>query len=101
MNKLEVKDLLLSGQRALWGQVYPEVRAIAIGYKNRVLRIIYYLDREPNSSDYEVVSDVAGEIVSDFPYNLFKDVKEECVYSNDLIKNLSSLDSFLYIRKEN
>lgn len=94
------KDILLSAQKSLCGAIYPEVRAVAIGYKSKKLKVIYYLDREPNEEDFEIISIVTTEIIADFPDNTFKEIIENCIHTDKLIKDLDFLDGFVYVRKE-
>lgn len=92
------KNVLLSTQRALWGMIYPSIRAIAVGYEGtKKLKLIYYLDREPNEDDYENISDVTGEICSDVD---FSELEEQCVFTLEPISKLDNLESWVYIRKE-
>lgn len=99
MNKIELRrKVLLSAQRALWGMIYPSIRAIAVGFEGtKKLEIVYYLDREPNEDDYENISEVTSEMCADID---FEKVKERCVYTNKTISELDSLVSWVYIRKE-
>ncbi|WP_077415270.1 hypothetical protein [Chryseobacterium sp. JV274] len=100
-NKNEIefrKDVLISMQRALWGMIYPEIRAIAVGYNGiEKLKVIYYLDREPIEDDYENISEVTAEVSSDIN---FKEVEELCTYTNEPFSKLDNLVSWVYIRKE-
>ena len=100
MNKTEIRiSLLLSAQRALWGMIYPEIRAIAVGFDGlKNLKIIYYLDREPTEEDYESISEVASEICADIE---FLGVEEICIYTKELFSKLDNLESWVYMRKEN
>lgn len=85
-------------QRALLGEVYPCIRGIAVGYDGYTkLKIIYYLDREPEDEDYESISDVAGEVLADIQ---FSEVEEHCIYSLKPFSDLEGLESWVYIRKE-
>ncbi|WP_337967769.1 hypothetical protein [uncultured Flavobacterium sp.] len=78
--------------------IYPEIRAIAMGFEGiRKLILIFYLEREPNEDDYENVSDVAVEVLADIE---FSEVEEKCVFSTDILLNLNSLDCWVYMRKE-
>lgn len=70
-----------SARRATIGTITPGMVAIAIGWQNRCLHLIAYLGKEPNEDDYEAVSDIAGEIISDFP-DYFLTTKEECCLIN-------------------
>jgi hypothetical protein len=99
MNKIEIRrDLLISMQRALWGMIYPSVRSIAVGFEGlEKLKIIFYLDREPNDNDYEIISEVAGEVCADI--NFLK-VEEVCLFSNESFSTLDSLETWVYMRKE-
>ena len=79
--------------------IYSSIRAIAVGFEGSAkLKIIYYLDREPNDSDYDSISEVAGEICADID---FKEVEEICIYTKEPIANLNSLNFWAYIRQEN
>jgi hypothetical protein len=90
--------ILLSIQRALWGMIYPSIRAIAVGYEGiKKLKVIYYLDREPTEDDYENISDVVGEMCSDIN---FIEVEEKCISTLEPISKLDNLESWVYIRKE-
>lgn len=62
-------QLKLSLQRALLGVIYPAIRAIAYEFhKLEKLKIIFYLDREPNDDDYESISDVCAEVLGDMKF---------------------------------
>jgi hypothetical protein len=99
MSTIEIRrDILLSMQRALLGMVYPSIRAIAVGFYELVnLKIIFYLDREPNETDYEIISEVATEVCADIN---FMGVEEICVFSTEPIAKLDSLIAWVYVRKE-
>ena len=60
-------EVLLSVQRALWGNVTPHMRAIAVGWEGGVVRARFLLDREPREEDLEIISDVEGYVIADFP----------------------------------
>ncbi|MFN5417650.1 MAG: hypothetical protein ACK5B9_11385 [Flavobacteriia bacterium] len=93
------KKLLLSVQRALLGMIYPSIRGIAVGCDNEtLLKIIYYLDKEPDEEDYENIREVTSEVCADIN---FTEVEEFCVFSDENISNLNSLSSWVYLRKEN
>ena len=92
------KDILVSMQKALWGMIYPSIRAIAVGFeKKQRLTVIYYLDREPNEEDYESISLVTTEVCADIG---FMEVEEICEFSNERFNKLNSLNSWVYMRKE-
>lgn len=99
MNDIELRrEVLLSMQQALWGMIHPAIRAVAVGYEGtRKLKITYYLDREPESDDYENIREVSTAVCADIP---FSEVEEICVYTKDAITTLDPLASWVYVRKE-
>lgn len=99
MNKIETRrDILISVQRALWGMIYPSIRAIAVEFDElKKLKIVFYLDREPTEDDYEIISEVAGSVCADIN---FTEVEEICIHSDEPFSKLDSLCSWVYMRKE-
>jgi hypothetical protein len=99
MNEIELRrEVLLSMQRALWGMIYPSIRAIAVGFVGITkLKVIYYLDREPNESDYESIREVTTEVCADIN---FTEVEELCIFSNEPFSKLDYLETWIYMRKE-
>ena len=88
--------------RALLGEIYPEIRAIAAKFtKEKELTIRYYLDRKPIENDYENISCVTTSILSNTSSNYeITIINEEILFSNDRIKDLDILDGLIYARKE-
>ena len=70
MNQNDIRiRVLLSIQRALLGMIYPSIRAISVGFEQLdKLKVIYYLDREPVDEDYESISELTTEIISDIEF---------------------------------
>lgn len=99
MEEIKIRrDLLISIQRALLGIIYPSIRSIAVGFDGlKRLKIIFYLDKEPNELDYETLSDVAGEVCADIN---FAEVEEICIFTNEPFSNLDNLMAWVYMRKE-
>jgi hypothetical protein len=99
MNEIEIRrDVLLSMQRALWGMIYPAIRAIAVGFEGtKKLKVIYYLDKEPSEEDYENISEVTTEVCADIN---FAEVEEVCIYTTEPFSKLDNLNSWVYIRRE-
>lgn len=91
--------LLLSAQRALLGEIYPEIRAITVGFRNRQLQIIYYLNRVPIEIDFESIGIVSSQIFSDFSFD-FDSVDEECKYYQNSLTELRDSNFLVYMRKE-
>lgn len=87
-----------SARRAIQGNLQSNVRAIAIGYRYNRLTLKCYLDSLPSEQDKEMLSDIAGEIISDFPPDKIPRTTEICEFSNVPISELDKLDSFIYIR---
>ena len=50
--------------RALLGEIYPAVRAIAVSWSPGKIRIKVYLDREPTDDDKEDFEIVASEVTA-------------------------------------
>lgn len=87
---------------ALIGEIYPEIRAIAIKFsEEHELLIRYYLDREPTEDDYDSVDMLISEVLahtsnaSEITYQ-----KGECIFSKEHMRKLDYLDGFIYARRE-
>ena len=89
-----------SARRTIQGNLQSNVRAIAIGYRYNRLTLKCYLDSLPSEQDKELLSDIAGEIISDFPPDKIPRTTEICELSNVPISELDKLDSFIYIRTD-
>ena len=61
------QDFRISMQRALWGEITPQVRAIALGWEGDVGRARFVFDATPGEHEYETIYNVESEVVSDFP----------------------------------
>ena len=98
MPNITTDNLLDSARRAVKGNVSPNVRAILMNYSHDHLIFRCYLDSIPTDIDREMLSDIVGEIVGDFPPNEIPTVTEICEASNVEISKLGDRDSFIYIR---
>jgi hypothetical protein len=96
--EINYESVFLSVQRALWGEVYPAIRAIAVDFSENHIHLRYYLDREPNQGDKEGISCVMCEVMADFTTHLFG--TEECIFSLEYMRDLEPLKGFAYVRKE-
>lgn len=86
---------------ALLGEIYPNIRAIAIGYsENGELLIRYYLDREPTDFDRESAEVVATNLETTITEVRLSKVDIECLYTLDLQRDLPPLSGFVYARRE-
>ena len=103
MSKRRLPDWLrLWFQTALLGEIYPSIRAIAVGFSDsRALTLRAYLDREPTEDDHESMSCVLTEIFANTSSNdEITAATEECVFSERRIGELDPLDGFVYARRE-
>ena len=93
-------DIQLSVTRALEGEVYPNIIAVAVSYsKDKKLTIRYYLDREPTEYDDESIELVMSEVLADFWQEIMS-TEEECIYTTSPLQDLDSLDGFVYAKKD-
>ncbi len=87
---------------ALLGEIYPAIRAIAVGYNDcGVVLIRYYLDREPEDFDLESLDVVAtnldalgGKITE------IQKIDIENVYALGSKRSMEPLSGFVYSRRE-
>jgi hypothetical protein len=88
--------------RALLGEIYPEVRAIAVRFTDeKELTIRYYLDREPTEDDYESIGCIITDVFSNTSSkNEISAIHQEARYSQTRIGNLDILDGLIYARRE-
>jgi len=63
----ELVELKCSVQRALIEQVTERLAAVTCGIKNKGITIIGYFDDPVTDEDVELLSDIAGEVLGDFP----------------------------------
>jgi hypothetical protein len=94
--------LILWIWRALLGEIYSNIRAIAVSFsEDKELRLRYYMDRVPTEFDRKSLGYVITSVLSDTSSNEdIRSVKEECEYSDRPIGELDSLDGFVYARRE-
>lgn len=86
---------------ALLGEIYPQIRAIAVRYTlDKTLLIRYYLDREPTEMDYESISVVETGVFSAAGEQNIVRSELECVYSDAILGSLDCLDGLIYARRE-
>lgn len=62
-------NLLLSLQRALWGEVHPQLRQASIEAdpEQKIVRLRFEYDGEPSEQVQESGSCAATEVIADFP----------------------------------
>lgn len=100
--KLKLEDWLVGCFRvALLGEIYPEIRAIAVSFnENRVLLIRYYLDRIPVEFDNESIEVVATNLDATMPEGTLHHINVECIFFDDVVNQMDALDGFVYARRE-
>lgn len=103
MNSRQLPDWLrLWFQQALLGEIYPAIRAIAVGFTDsRAMTFRVYFDREPTDDDRENMSCVLTEIFANTSSNdEITGVTEEYWFSNKPLGELDTLDGLVYARRE-
>ena len=102
MSKDKIPDWLrASVQRALLGEITPNVRMIAgsiSGDSSFVLK--YYYENEPTDDDLDNVSTIGANIDASLGTKTFKSMSDECAFSNEPFGTLDTLDGVFYARKE-
>lgn len=87
---------------ALLGEIYSNIRAIAIGYNDggEVL-IRYYLDREPTEFDLESIEIVATnfDALGGKGQEIDK-IDVQCKHAEGAKRSLDPLSGFIYFRRE-
>lgn len=94
--------LVLCVWRALIGEIYPAIRAIAISLSDDdgELLIRYYLDRPPTDFDWESLEVVATNISASIGQDKISHVDLDCKFVLGSIGHLECLDGFIYCRRE-
>ena len=87
---------------ALIGEIYPEIRVIAVKFSEaHELLVRYYLDREPNEDDYDSVDMLISEVLANTSNATeITYYKGECVFSKEHMRELNQLDEVIYARRE-
>jgi len=96
------KWLILWVWQALIGEIYPEIRAIALRYdpdKNLLIR--YYFDREPTDDDLEYIECVITNIwANTSSSDQIRDIEVETIFTEKKMGVLDALDGLVYARRE-
>lgn len=87
---------------ALLGEIYPNIRAIAVGYHEDGLVLIrYYLDRQPIDYDFESIEVVATNLDAlGGGKQVINKIDVQCVYADGYKRELEALSGFIYSRRE-
>lgn len=93
--------LVLAVWRALLGEIYPSIRAIAVKFdEDSCLLIRYYLDREPIEMDEESLEVVATNVSASTGQQLVARIEIDCQFARVPFGALDALDCFIYCRRE-
>jgi hypothetical protein len=93
-------EYMLSVQRALLGYIKSNVRAVMVDWTEdgRKITLKFVLDRQPETSDYELISELTTEIWADFPK--LESLDEICVFSDKEFSRNDYLKGTAYMRYE-
>jgi hypothetical protein len=94
---MDAIKLRLSGQRALWGVITPNVRKISICQNENDLLLCFYYDEEPSEMEIELSEVAASEMIADFPKPFLIDCERIVVKAPGKINSEGDL---LYSRYE-
>jgi hypothetical protein len=94
---MEISNLLLSGSRALWGVITPNVRKVSIEEKNNIITLHFYYNEEPSEMESELSEDAASEVIADFPEPFLIDCQR---YTISYPKKINFAGYLIYARYE-
>lgn len=63
---MDIGDLKLSAQRALLGNVTPNLRAVCVDIEDNVISAIFFCDKEISEEDFELYEQAKDQIIADF-----------------------------------
>lgn len=88
--------LILSGLRALYGNITPPFRSGSVELKKETIILKCVFDTNATEDDFELASIIAAEIIADFPnYNI-----EEIIITVPQPASAEPLKNLLYCRHE-
>lgn len=88
----------LSLQRALLGNVTPNIRAIVVEIEETKITLFFYFEGETDDDDEELASVVETEVIADFDEVYSIDTKVQRLDRPQVIKNNNGV--LVYLRKE-
>ncbi|TXK74674.1 hypothetical protein [Mesonia sp. K4-1] len=74
-NEIDI-SLILSGVRALLGHVPNTLRFVSVELKDEIIHWKCVFDSKANEKDIELLSQAAGELISDFPKYELNEISE-------------------------
>lgn len=94
--KINRVQAILALNRALWGEVFPKLRAARINWNSAKLNLHFYCDGSISKNDQESIESIASEVIANFPnYQL-----EIEVLSLEYPKKIPEIGELVYLRKE-
>jgi hypothetical protein len=90
-------QVLLSVQRALLGEVFPSLRGVALGWDDRRIGIVCYIDGPISTSDQDRLASVETEVQADFSEAY--EIELEIVRC-DAPAKMAPLQAWAYLRRE-
>ncbi|UNK42124.1 hypothetical protein MNO14_14435 [Luteimonas sp. S4-F44] len=70
MNTELRKDILLATMKALWGEVFPKLRAVVCFVKTETeFEVAFFVDGDIEMDEQEAMQCVVTEVIADFPAN--------------------------------
>lgn len=98
MNKeIKYRDLLLSVQGALLGEVVGTLRGVAVEIRNNEIMVYYYNDGEVSDDLYDDFTSIGTEIMADFTPPVTVDEK---IINLPKSEPLPDHDFWAFLRKE-
>ena len=96
---MEPTDLIASANRAMWGHITPNMRAVSLDFKEETAMIFvkYVFDEEPTEEEVDLTYTIGSEIIADFrkPWRIHEAI-EVVPYPHDF----ADLEVLVYARCE-
>lgn len=99
-NKIDRVSAILSLNRALLGEVFPQLRAAKIQWDEEKVNLFFYYDGEISEDDRESLECVATEVISDFPDHGLEVEIVRCDYPARVLQSDAANIALVYRRKE-
>jgi hypothetical protein len=93
----DLNYLKLSFQRGALGEISPSLRAVTLGFQEKLIKGIFYFQGEVSEDNIESVSCIEGEVIADFSEDYTIDFRIERL---DYPGEMKMLDAWVYRRKE-
>jgi hypothetical protein len=90
---------LLSVQRALWGKVTPDLRAVAVSWGPRSIRARFVYEHDITDDLRELVSEAETEVIADAPEDVSVKFSDEVRPVSSPLRTASN-EWWAYLRRE-